>query len=69
MKNLSEIVDGKDIVTKEYVDDKVEVTQTLTSGTGIGLVGGGGTKLYSPHWSFAMGSGDAAETLIISVMN
>jgi len=67
MKNLSEIVDDKDVVTKEYVDDKSEVTQTLTSGTEIGSVGG--TKLYSPHWSFAMGSGDDAETLIISVTN
>lgn len=46
MKYLGQIVDDKDLVNKEYVDDATEVVQTLTSGTKIGSVGG--TNLYAP---------------------
>ena len=46
MKYLGQIVDDKDLVNKEYVDDASEVVQTLASGTKIASVGG--TDLYAP---------------------
>lgn len=55
MKYLGQIVDDKDLVNKEYVDDASEVVQTITSGTKIGSVGG--TDLYAPS-----GGGGGSQT-------
>ena len=67
MKYLGQIVDDKDLVNKEYVDDASEVVQTLTSGTKIGSVGG--TDLYAPTGSGSVLDAYPVGSIYMSVNN